>query len=68
MGDLGKTREEFPNEQLLVLEVTELPWYANIVNYLFRGLLPPGATSHQRKKLIHDARFYIWDESYLFTQ
>ena len=28
VGEQGQIREEFPDEQLLVLEVTELPWYA----------------------------------------
>ncbi|XP_049381162.1 uncharacterized protein LOC125845657 [Solanum stenotomum] len=32
------------------------------------GLFPPGATTHQKKRLIYDARFYIWDEPYLFKQ
>ena len=43
VGEHGHMREEFPFEQLLALEVTELPWYADIVNYLDSGLFPPGA-------------------------
>lgn len=29
-GDIGDIRDDFPHEQLLQLEVTKLPWYANI--------------------------------------
>lgn len=43
VGEHGKIREEFLDEKLLALEVTKLPWYANIVCYLDRGLFPPGA-------------------------
>lgn len=38
-------KEEFPEEQLLALEVTELPWYADIVNYLVSGVFPRDTTS-----------------------
>ena len=48
--------------------MAEVPWYADIVNYLVSGVFPPDATSQQKKKLKHDARFYIWDEPYLFKQ
>ena len=34
MVEKRKIKEEFCDEKLLALEVTELPWYADIVNYL----------------------------------
>ena len=40
--------ELFPNEQLMSVEV--LPWYADIVNYLFIGQLPEHGLS--KTKLI----------------
>ncbi|XP_055812065.1 uncharacterized protein LOC129881982 [Solanum dulcamara] len=52
-------KEEFPDEQLLEIEVQDLPWYADIVNYLVSGVFPPDATSQQKKKLMHDVRLYI---------
>lgn len=61
MGEKRKIREELPYDQLLALEVTELPWYDDIM-YLVSGLFPPGATSYQRKNLSHDARFYICND------
>lgn len=61
-------REEFPNEQLMALDISQVPWYADIVNLMVSGEYPPGATTQQKKKLNHDAKFYIWDEPYLFKQ
>ena len=43
MQEQRQMMEEFIEKKLLELEVTELPWYADIVNYLDSGLFPPGA-------------------------
>ena len=59
VGEQVQIRKHFLDEQLLVLELLELPWYADYVNYLVRGLFPPCATTHQMKRLINNARFYI---------
>lgn len=61
-------KEEFPDEQLMTVELAELPWYADLVNYLVSGVFPLDATAQQKKKLAHDAKFYIWDEPFLFKQ
>lgn len=42
LGDKEKIKDEFPDEKLLPLEVTELPWYADIVNFFVSDLFPPG--------------------------
>ena len=39
--------ERFPDEQLFAIE--EASWYANIVNYLTRKILPPELTYQRRK-------------------
>jgi hypothetical protein len=39
------------------------PWYANIVNYIVAGYIPPGA---DKKKIIRDSRLHLWDDSYLY--
>ncbi|XP_057745118.1 uncharacterized protein LOC130962987 [Arachis stenosperma] len=44
--------EFFPDEQLM----------------LAAGDLPPGINKHQRRKLINDAKYFIWDEPYLFKK
>ncbi|CAN6695209.1 unnamed protein product [Malus baccata var. baccata] len=57
--------ETFPNEQLLSIEVSE-PWYADLVNYLVSKQVPSTLTKHQCDKLRKDARFYVWDDPYLW--
>ncbi|KAL5574146.1 hypothetical protein UlMin_023743 [Ulmus minor] len=60
--------ETFPDEQLFLLTQTQLPWYADFVNYLVSGMLPPDLTSQQKKRFLHDVKFYYWDEPFLFKQ
>ncbi|CAN6712704.1 unnamed protein product [Malus baccata var. baccata] len=57
--------ETFPDEQLLSIEVTT-PWYANLVNYLVSQQVPHTLNKSQRDKLKHDARFYVWDDPYVW--
>ncbi|KAL5540766.1 hypothetical protein UlMin_044089 [Ulmus minor] len=60
--------ETFPDEQLFFLTQTQLPWYADFVNYLVSGMLPPDLTSQQKKRFLHNVKFYHWDEPFLFKQ
>ncbi|KAL5579164.1 hypothetical protein UlMin_011606 [Ulmus minor] len=60
--------ETFPDEQSFFLTQTQLPWYADFVNFLVSGMLPPDLTSQQKKKFLHDVKFYHWDEPFLFKQ
>lgn len=57
--------ENFPDEQLLAIDL-QLPWYADIVNYITTKVFPPGMTSQERKRLVSMSRHYYWDEPYLF--
>ncbi|CAN6684420.1 unnamed protein product [Malus baccata var. baccata] len=57
--------ETFSDEQLLSIKVSA-PWYADIVNFLVSKRIPSEFTRHQRDKLRHDARFYVWDDPYLW--
>ena len=36
----NEIEENFPDEQLFLL-IVQTPWYANIVNYLTCGVMPP---------------------------
>ncbi|XP_057723647.1 uncharacterized protein LOC130939571 [Arachis stenosperma] len=58
--------EFFPDEQLML--VHKAPWFANIANFKATGDLPPGINKHQKRKLINDAKYFIWDEPYLFKK
>ena len=57
--------ETFPDEQLLSIEVSE-PWYADLVNDLVAKQVSSTLNKHQRDKLKKDARFYVWDDPYLW--
>ena len=59
--------ENFPDEQLFQLSL-QSPWYADIVNYLACGIMPPEFSYQQRKRLRTDSRYYIWDDPLLFKR
>ena len=59
--------ENFLDEQLFQVSV-QVPWYANIVNFLACGIVPPEFSYEQKIKLRTDARFYIWDDPLIFRQ
>ena len=47
---------------------TSTSWYANIVNFLSYKVLPLKLSSQQRKKFLHDARFYQWGDLLLYQR
>ncbi|KAM2294926.1 hypothetical protein ACFX1S_034781 [Malus domestica] len=57
--------ETFPDEQLMSIQVSE-PSYADLVNYLVTKQVPSTLNKFQRDKLKKDARFYVWDDPYLW--
>ncbi|CAN6695149.1 unnamed protein product [Malus baccata var. baccata] len=57
--------ETFPDEQLMSVKVSE-PWYADLVNYLVSKHVPSELPKHQCDKLKKEARFYVWDDPYLW--
>ena len=59
--------ENFPDEQLFQLSL-QSPWYADNVNFLACGILPPEFVYQQRKNLRTDNRYYIWDDPLLFRR
>ncbi|XP_070039986.1 uncharacterized protein [Nicotiana tomentosiformis] len=61
-------KEAFPNEQFFAITQDPSPWYADYVNYLVSGVLPPEIESKTRKRFLHDVNFYYWDEPYLYKQ
>lgn len=56
--------DEFPDERLF--EVTTLPWYADIVNYLSSKFLPPHLNYQQKKKFFSDLKYFLWEDPLLF--
>ena len=59
--------ENFPDEKLFKVSF-QLPWYADIVNYLACGVVPSEFSYQQKRKLRTDSRYYIWDDPLLFKR
>ncbi|XP_073051231.1 uncharacterized protein [Primulina eburnea] len=63
----GAIQETFPDEQLFEVN-SVLPWFADIANYLSCGTLPPDMSYHQKKKFVHDIKFYYWDDPFVYKR
>ncbi|XP_070005179.1 uncharacterized protein [Nicotiana sylvestris] len=61
-------KETFPDEHLLAITSDETPWYADYVNFIASGVTPPEFTTDHRRRFLHDVRFYMWDELFLYKQ
>ena len=60
-------KENFPEEQHFKVSF-QIPWYADIVNYLACGVVPQEFSYQQKRKLRTDRRYYIWDDPLLFKR
>jgi len=58
--------DAFPDEYLMNIDTVDIPWYADIANYLVAGFLPKGWTHQQKKRFFADVKHYFWDDPYLF--
>ncbi|XP_070014194.1 uncharacterized protein [Nicotiana sylvestris] len=61
-----ETNDSFPDEQLLSMSLTGMPWFTDVANYLVSEIVPNEFSSNQRRKLKRDCLDYYWDEPYLF--
>ncbi|XP_057775095.1 uncharacterized protein LOC130994080 [Salvia miltiorrhiza] len=59
--------ESFPDEQIWAVLFKD-PWYADYSNYLVIGALPEGLSHYQKKKFLHDVKFYYWEDPYLYRR
>ncbi|XP_020417994.1 uncharacterized protein LOC109948704 [Prunus persica] len=57
--------ESFLDEQLFAVKI-DTPWFADIVNYLAKGVVHPDFSYQQKKKFLSDVKHYFWDEPYLY--
>ncbi|RDX99941.1 gag-pol, partial [Mucuna pruriens] len=58
-------RDEFPDEQLLQLNKIT-PWFVDICNFVVASKFPPEASKLYKEKLGSNAKYYIWDDPYLW--
>ena len=56
--------DEFPEEHLFSL--SNLPWYAYIVNYLTVGEIPKDWSTQDKRKFLVELRNFYWDDPNLF--
>ena len=61
----GEIKENSPDEHLFQVS-DQIPWYADIVNFLAYGIMPLEFSYQKKRKLRTDARLYIWDDPLLF--
>ena len=54
---------DFLRDDMLLKVMDSNPWYANIINYMVAGYVPPG---ENRKKLQVKSRRHLWDDPYLY--
>ncbi|XP_070012218.1 uncharacterized protein [Nicotiana sylvestris] len=56
--------DSFPDEQLLPMSINDMPWFAEVANYLVTGVIPCELSFNQGKKLKRDSLNFYWDEPY----
>ena len=56
--------EHFPDEQLFA--TSSYPWFADIVNYLVTGAVPPDWTPQDKKRFLNWSRVFFYDDPFLF--
>ena len=60
-------RDNFPYEHLMHLHSLHVtPWFADIVNFIVAYVVPHHASRSQIDKLKSDAKYYVWDDPYLW--
>ncbi|RDX86383.1 hypothetical protein CR513_32279, partial [Mucuna pruriens] len=58
-------QDEFPDDHLFYIK-SATPWFADNYNYVATSYLPPEALRHYKEKIRSDAKYYIWDDPYLW--
>ena len=65
--DEVQVNDNFPDEQLLVIEDTKpVPWFADYVNYLVAKVIPPDFSYQHKKKFFAHLKHYYWEEPILY--
>ncbi|XP_072084502.1 uncharacterized protein [Arachis hypogaea] len=65
--DPSPINESFPLDTLQAISQSTL-WFAPIANYLVVHVFPPQFSKHQKDKLRSDAKYYLWDDPYLWRR
>src|SRR6185437_6939634 len=54
---------DFLRDDMLLKLKDVTPWYADIVNFMVVGYVPPG---ENKKKLVYESRRHLWDDPFLY--
>ena len=65
IAGINSTEEETYEE---ISTMNNIPWYADIVNYLAADIIPPDLSYQQKKKFFRDVKHFFWDEPLLFKR
>ncbi|RDX97544.1 Retrovirus-related Pol polyprotein, partial [Mucuna pruriens] len=64
---LDKFRSYLLGSKIILLHITTpTPWFADICNFVATSQFPPEASRLYKEKLQSDAKYYIWDDPYLW--
>ena len=56
----------FPDECLLAISMTSVPWYTDLANYLASRIILDGYSSKEKKKFFHDVKRHFWEDPFLY--
>ncbi|XP_073222516.1 uncharacterized protein [Cicer arietinum] len=59
-------RDQLVDEHIFT--ITKAPWFADFSNFKVGEAVPSDFTYKQRKKFIHDVKFYVWDDPFLYKR
>ncbi|KAG9442076.1 hypothetical protein H6P81_017930 [Aristolochia fimbriata] len=62
----GEISELFPDELICQINISKVPWFANIANFICSKWVPKHFTYQQRKKLMADSKHYYWEDPFLY--
>ncbi|KAK5818853.1 hypothetical protein PVK06_023800 [Gossypium arboreum] len=60
--------DPFHEEQFFVISDSEVPWFADIANFLAANIIPKGLTYQQKKRFFIDVKNYFWGDPFLFRK
>ncbi|GKB51960.1 reverse transcriptase domain-containing protein [Tanacetum coccineum] len=65
-SDDSDVDDNFPSETLMEITTRDIPWFADVANYLVGDIIPKGMTYQQKNKFFFDLKNYFWEDPYLF--
>ncbi|RDY04860.1 Retrovirus-related Pol polyprotein from transposon 17.6, partial [Mucuna pruriens] len=60
-------QDDFTDKQLLHMDAST-PWFVDICNFIVASQFPPEASRLYKEKIKSDAKYYIWDDPYLWKR